>query len=338
MKLLLIRFSSVGDVVLTTPLVRALRDALPDAVIHFATRPPYAPLLESNPRIDRVLTLPGSDAAALRDFAVTLRRERYDRVLDLHGTLRARALRLLVPTPRWSRYPKATLRRWSMVRLRHRPDPARVVPVAERYFGAARDLGVRPDGRPPEVFPTPRATEQAHDALRAAGFADGETFVAFAPGARHATKCWPEDRWIDLGRALARDGIRSVLLGGPEDAPLAHRIAAEVPGAASLAGALDLLASAAVLARADRLVSGDTGVMHLATAVGTPVVALFGPTVRGFGFFPYADNATILERDLPCRPCSTHGGAACPLGHHDCLRGIRTEEVLHAIGTRRPVG
>lgn len=331
MKLLLIRFSSMGDVVLTTPLVRALRRALPDAEVHFATRRPFDTLLQSNPRLDRVLCLPGGDAAALRDFAATLRRERYDRVLDLHGTLRSRALRLLVPAPRWSGYPKQTLHRWTMVRLHRRPAGP-VVPVAERYFGAARELGVRPDGEPPEVFVTPDAGELATAALAAAGVgvADGP-IVALAAGARHATKCWPEEHWIDLARRLARDGLRPVLLGGPEDAAAADRIAAAAPGAASLAGSLDLLASAAVLARARALVSGDTGVMHLAAAVGTPVVALFGPTVRGFGFFPYTDRATILERDLHCRPCSTHGGPACPLGHHRCLRDIRPAEVDGAV-------
>lgn len=330
MKLLLIRFSSIGDVILTTPLVRALRAAYPDAVIHFATRPATTPLLEANPRLDRVLTLPGGDTRALLAFARTLRAERYDRVLDLHGTLRARALRVLVPGPRWKGYPKSTLRRRALVWFRpasaRDPDRA-VVPVPERYFGAAAPLGVRPDGGPPEVFLTPAAEAEADEALRRAGVPDGEPYAALAPGAQHATKRWPEERWLELARRFAARGVRPILVGGPEDAAASARIAAAVPGAASVAGELGLLGSAAVLARARLLVSGDTGVMHLATAVGTPVVALFGPTVRAFGFFPYTDRAAVLERDLPCRPCSTHGGEACPLGHHRCLREITAAEV-----------
>src|SRR5690606_14664413 len=104
MNILLIRFSSLGDVILTTPLVRALRAAYPNAELHFATRPAFAPILASNPRLDRVLTLQGSDASALARFAKTLRAQHYDHVLDLHGTLRARALRVLVPGPRWRTY------------------------------------------------------------------------------------------------------------------------------------------------------------------------------------------------------------------------------------------
>lgn len=335
MKILLIRFSSLGDVILTTPLVRALRAAYPNAELHFATRPAFAPILASNPRLDRVLTLQGSDASALARFAKTLRAQHYDHVLDLHGTLRARALRVLVPGPRWRTYPKASLRRRLMVRF---PGWARwkddvVVPVPERYFGAARALDVRPDGLPPEVFPTDEARAAAERALAGAGVAPDETIVAIAPGARHRTKCWPEERWAELAREIVDRGERPVLLGGPEDAPLARRIADAAPGTVSLAGALDVLASAAVLARARILASGDTGVMHLATATGTPVVALFGPTVRGFGFFPYTDQATILERDLPCRPCSIHGTDACPLGHHECLRGIGVEEVTGPLFT-----
>jgi len=335
MKLLLIRFSSLGDVVLTTPLVRVLRARCPDAEIHFATRPAFVPLLESSPRLDRILALPGGDAASLRAFAATLRAERYDRILDLHGTLRARVLCALVPRPRWSRFDKATLRRWALVHLKlGRNAPA--VPVVDRYFGAARDLGLTPDGGPPEAFVTPDAAARADAALAAAGIAPTDRLVAIAPGARHATKCWPEDRWAELARRLVARGERPVLVGGPEDAALAGRIAAASPGAVSVAGGLDVLASCGVLARCLAVASGDTGVMHLATAVGSPVVALFGPTSRGLGFFPCSPTATVIERDLPCRPCSTHGGATCPLGHHDCLQGITVDEVASALA--RAVG
>ncbi|HEX6939049.1 MAG TPA: lipopolysaccharide heptosyltransferase II [Longimicrobiales bacterium] len=340
MKFLLIRFSSIGDVILTTPLIRALRAAFPGATLHFATRRAFAPLLESNPCVDRVFTLPDDADGGLRALARTLRAERYDRVLDLHGTLRARLLRVLVPAPRWRGYRKYTLRRWALTRWK-RNWFDEVIPVAERYFDAADGLGVRPDGGPPEVFPTPAAEAAAAAALRAAGIAAGAPYVALAPGAQHATKRWPEASWVELARRLAAAGLRVVVVGGPEDAEAGRRIAAAA-GAANVAGALDLLGSAAVLAGARALASGDTGVMHLATAVGAPVVALFGPTVREFGFYPYRAPATVLERPLPCRPCSTHGGPACPLGHHACMTGIGVAEVAAAVEAaaagRAPVG
>lgn len=329
MKILLIRFSSIGDVILTTPLVRALRATHPDAIVHFATRRACAPLLEGNPNIDRVLTLPEDDDGGLRALARTIRAERYDHVLDLHGTLRARLLRLLVPAPRWRGYRKHTLRRWALTRLKQNWF-GEVVPVAERYFDAAAALGVRPDGGPPEVFPSAGARAAAAAALREAGLGEGEAYVAIAPGAQHATKRWPESSWAELARRMAEAGLRVVVVGGREDVEAGEGIVA-ASGAVSVAGALDLPGSAAVLEGARALASGDTGVMHLATAVGTPVVALFGPTVREFGFFPYSGRATVLESDLPCRPCSTHGGRACPLGHHACMRGIEVEEVAAAV-------
>ncbi len=320
----------MGDVILTTPLVRALRAAYPDAVLHFATRPAFAPLLESNPHLDRVHVLPGDAEGGLRALARTLRAERYDHVLDLHGTLRARLLQWLVPAPRWHGYRKRSLQRRVLVLL-HRNPSGGVVPVAERYFDAVRRLGVRPDGGPPEIFPTPQAEADARAALDAAGVMAGEAYVAIAPGARHATKQWPVESWTALAAELVHRGVRPVVVGGPEDAEAGAAITAAVPEAVSVAGSLGLLGSAAVVAGAQASASGDTGVMHMATAVGTPVVALFGPTVRAFGFFPYSDRATVIERDLPCRPCSTHGGPACPLGHHACLREIAVDEVVEAV-------
>lgn len=335
MKLLLIRFSSLGDVVLTTPLVRALRAAYPDARIDFATQEAFAPVLESNPHVDRVLTLPGKDMGALRAFARTLRTERYDRVLDLHGSIRSIVLRLLVRGPRWSVYPKETLRRWLLVKLRIGQKRTEIVPVPERYFGAAKGLDVSPDGGPAEIHPPPAAVSEAESALLDAGLL-GTPFVAIAPGARHATKRWPPSRWAELATKLQADGLRTVLIGGPEDAELSAEIVSAAPSAVDLVGSLSVLGSTAVLERAACVASGDTGVMHLATAVGVPVVALFGPTARPLGFFPYAARATVVERDLPCRPCSTHGGDTCPLGHHYCMLGLDVPRVEAAV--RRAVG
>jgi heptosyltransferase-2 len=121
------------------------------------------------------------------------------------------------------------------------------------------------------------------------------------------------------------------VVGGPEDVETAEEVARAAPGAVSVAGRFGLQGTGALLKRSRALVSGDTGVMHMATGVGTPVVALFGPTVEAFGFFPYRARACVLQRDLPCRPCSRMGGPVCPLGNHDCLRGILPDAVVEAL-------
>ena len=167
--------------------------------------------------------------------------------------------------------------------------------------------------------------------LTGAGIGGHRPFVALAPGAAHATKRWPADRWQALAAALIERGSDVVLVGGPGDREVADAVAAATAGAASAAGRTSLQETGAIIRRATTAVSGDTGVMHMATAVGTAVVALFGPTVRQFGFFPYAERARVVELPLGCRPCHAMGGPVCPLGHHLCLRGIAPESVMEAV-------
>ncbi len=207
-------------------------------------------------------------------------------------------------------------------------------PVAERYFEAARRLDTRPDGGPPEFCLGPGATDRAAQWLAERGLGGGARLAALAPGAAHATKRWPIAHWSALAKRLGTAGYRPVVVGGPEDRGLAQQLVAEGGGGnpiASAAGEFSLQETGALLARARVVVSGDTGVMHMATGVGTPVVALFGPTVAQFGFFPYRAPAVVLERGLECRPCSSTGTAACPLGHHRCLTDITPEEVAATV-------
>ena len=207
-------------------------------------------------------------------------------------------------------------------------------PVAERYFDAARGLDVSPDDGSLEMF-LPRPTLDAAEAyLAAGGIGATRQLIAVAPGAAHFTKRWPTHHWTALVRRLVEHGNDVVVVGGPEDREVAAHVA-EAGGerAVSAAAGFDLPGSAALLKRARALISGDTGVMHLATAVGTPVVALFGPTVERFGFFPYHAKATVLQRQLYCRPCSAHGGPKCPEVHHRCLQDLTPEDVLDALRT-----
>ncbi len=327
-RILLVRFSSIGDILLTTPLIRALRARHPGARIDALTKARFAPLLADNPHLDAVLT--PAEGESLASLAARLRPARYTHRLDLHGSLRSRQLRLLLPG-HWRGYRKHRLARGFLVLTHRNHYPAGTPPVPERYFEAAAGLDVRPDGGPPEFGLAPAALAEAAAYLGSAGLRAGRRLVALAPGAAHATKRWPVEHWQALAASLAARGHSLVIVGGPEDVPMADEVAAAAPGAVVAAGRFGLQGTGALLARSTALVSGDTGVMHMATGVGTPVVALFGPTVEAFGFFPYRASATVLQRDLPCRPCSRMGGPVCPLGHHDCLRGILPEAVQAAL-------
>jgi lipopolysaccharide heptosyltransferase II len=327
-KVLAVRFSSIGDILLTTPLLRAIRHSHPDARLTVLTKREFVPLLSHNPNVNRVIGL--ATGGSLLRLAAELRGDGYTNLLDLHDNLRSRALRLLVPG-RWRTYPKHRLARALLIhRKRNRYRDRR--PVPERYFSAAKDLQVAPDGQPPEFFVGDEASEQAAEWLAAAGLASEPSIVAMAPGAAHATKRWPLEHWRSLVDMAVRDGLAVVIVGGPDDAALGAALSDGRARVANAAGVFGLQATGALLQRARALVSGDTGVMHMATGVGTPVVALFGPTVEAFGFFPYISKARVLELPLPCRPCSAQGGPRCPLGHHRCLVDLEPGIAHEALG------
>jgi heptosyltransferase-2 len=327
-RILLVRFSSLGDVLLTTPLIRALRARHPAATISALTKQVWAPLLSANPQLDEVVAV--SPGQSLVPLARALRAARFTHFLDLHGSVRTRVLRLLVPGP-WCGFDARRRARQMLIR-NHQDTYRDRVPVAERYFEAARDLDVAPDGGPAELFASPAAEARAEAWLVRVGLLEERPLVVLAPGAAHASKCWPVRHWLRLASDLVRQGFNIALIGGPADRVIAAEIAASAGRqAASAAGELDLQAGGALLRRARAAVSGDTGPMHLAAAVGTPVVALFGPTVEQFGFFPYHARATVLQRDLPCRPCSSKGGPRCPLTHHRCLEEIAPDEVMSSL-------
>lgn len=324
LRILAIRFSSIGDILLTTPLLRAIRAKYPAAHLALLTKEPFVPLVSDNPRLNEVISYRRDQP--LDELAGSLRERRFTHVLDLHGSLRSRALRFLVPA-QWSGYRNHRVAREILIRYKKNVYP-RDLPVPERYFDAARSLALAPDGDPPEFFLSNRAKDEAGAWLLAAGLPAKGGWIALAPGAAHNTKRWPLEYWRELAQRLSAAGNPIIAVGGPEDTSLGDEVAAAAGSlGVSAAGRFGLQGTGALLARCRALISGDTGVMHMATGVGTPVVALFGPTVRPFGFFPYSPKAVVLERDLDCRPCTAHGSERCPLGHHRCLRDISPTEV-----------
>ncbi len=326
--ILAVRFSSIGDVLLTTPLLRAVRQRHPEARITVLTKRAYAPLLDDNPHLSTVIAF--TPGRPLRELAAELRAAGYTHLLDLHDSLRSRVLRALVPGP-WRGYPKHRAARALLIHGKRDRYPVHR-PVAERYFAAARGLDVRPDGDPPDFFLGRQSVSEGEGWLAQAALGMSRPLVAVAPGAAHATKRWPAEHWRHLVDRVIGMDMDVVVVGGADDVAVAAEVAAgRGERSRSAAGLFGLQATGAILRRARALVSGDTGVMHMATGVGTPVVALFGPTVEAFGFFPYARRAEVLQLDLPCRPCSSHGGPTCPLGHHHCLTRLDPDTVYAAV-------
>ncbi len=319
--ILVIRYSALGDVVLATSVLEPLRERYPQARIEWVTDPLYAPLLEGLPELARVhrLAREGPDSA----LAVAGRlRGRFDAVVDLQNKVRSAAV-ARAAAPLRTVFRRRTAMRALLALFGNDPPLVRAH-ATQLYAEALAPLGVTRAG-PIKVSLSPRAVALAADALRGVE----PPAVALAPGARWATKRWPAERFAAVADQLAEHGFRIVLCGGPgdRDAFAAFRAVVRAPIAADLSF-LPLDALAASIARVQLLVACDSGPVHLATAVGTPVLALFGPTsVTRWGPPP---PGRALSLGLPCAPCSNHGGDYCPEGHHRCLGDLAPEAVLAA--------
>jgi len=324
--------------VLATAAARAVKEQRPQARVILATKAAFAPLLEGQPDLDAVWPLEPEGLGALVRRA---RAARLDAVADLHSSLRSRVLSALAGAP-VTRWESAALNRRLRVRSKGQ-GLAEPSPVYQRYGRAAlKALGLRMDLPVPlpRLAVDPAAAAWAGAWLAGQGWTGAEPLLAVSPGAAWATKRWPH--LAACLKAVAQDGrVRILLLGSPAEGPLLDALSAEL---ASLplrplradAETGDLRRLAALLARCRHFLGHDSGPMHVAEALGLPLTALFGPTVRAFGFYPQSPGATVFDRDLACRPCHPHGGERCPLGHHDCLAGLAPGPVSAQL--RRALG
>ncbi len=323
---LVIQTAFLGDVVLTTPLLAVLAER--HGPVDVVTTPAAAPLVETHPAVRRVIPYAkrGADSgiAGLLRLGRALRAERYAFAYLPHRSLRSAVLALVARIPRRIGFADG----WRLLYTGTRPRPAsgheidRLLALADvpPHHQTAPTLGL-----------TAADVAAAEAALRAGGIA--ERFAALAPGSIWGSKRWPH--YVALAERLtAHDGI--VVVGGAEDAALGEAIRTAVGRSGgpcvNLCGRLTLRQSAAVLRKAAVLVTNDSAPLHFAQAVATPTVAIFGPTLPSFGFGPRGPRDRALGVDgLPCRPCSAHGPARCPLGHHLCMQSLPVEDVLHAI-------
>ena len=312
MKILVLRFSSIGDIVLTTPVVRALAQQVPGAEVHFATKPGYRGLLEPNPYVTKVHCLTGS----LAELVQALKAEQFDCIIDLHNNLRTRLIKLRLGVQAYS-FDKLNWQKWLLVNLKIDKLPR--VHIVQRYLQTAAPLGVKDDGRGLNYF-IPENQEVELNTLPPA-FQRG--YVAVAIGAQHATKRLPVEKLIELCARLARP---VVLLGGGEDEGIGQQIVAAFNTQTESfihngCGRYSLHQSASLLRQAQFVVSHDTGLMHIAAAFHKEIFSVWGNTVPEFGMYPYRTEFKVLEvKGLPCRPCSKIGFAKCPQGHFKCMR------------------
>lgn len=311
MKLIVLRFSSIGDIVLTSPVLRCLKLQLPDAEIHLATKSAFADLARFNPHVASVHEL----ADDMGDLIRRLKTERFDQVIDLHHNLRTASIKRALDLPSHS-FPKLNIEKWLLVNLGMDRMPR--THIVDRYMSTVAHLGVKNDGQGLELFiPAVREVD-----LSSLPPLHQNGYTALAIGAAHATKRLPQHRLIELAR-LVEGPI--VIIGGREDQTVARAIANDIGGRVfDAAGRFDILGSASLIKQSKSVIAHDSGAMHIACAFGKPVVSVWGNTVPLFGMGPYMpqhpERARIAEvQGLSCRPCSKIGHDRCPKGHFRCM-------------------
>lgn len=324
-RILLIRLGAMGDIVLATAAVEALARAFPGAVIDFLLKARFAGLLEGNPRIAGLLAFDDRGrhrgTRGLMTFMREIQPRRYDLAVDLQDNLRSRLICAGLRAPKVLRWDKRAWRR-RMILLRGTGGGAGT-PVYGRYLESLKPLGIDISGSTPKLYPVAGRIPEGLD----------KPFMAMAPGAHWPAKRWPAGHYAELAKlASGNAGLRIVVVGSDEDRQACETVQGACPSAMNLCGRLDLGSLAAVLSKAKVLVTNDTGPMHMAEAVGVPVLAFFGPTVPEFGFAPWRPESRMLQKDLDCRPCSLHGRRSCRRGDHRCLEGILPEEAWKTLG------
>ncbi len=335
MNILVIQTAFVGDLVLSTPLFEAARTRLDAGRVGVVVRPETANLLRNNPHVDDIFVYDkhGAQKGALEllRLARRLRGADYDAALIPHRSLRSALLGFLAGIPVRVGFDRSAGRMFLTDRVPYRP-----VHEVDRNLSLLASWEGDTDGIRPALYPDGADRMRVDALMRQSDVAPSEPLCGISPGSVWATKRWLPDRYAALIRRLDREyGYRSVLFGSSGDRPLCAEIAAE-SGVDPLnaAGALTLLQSAALAARCSAVVSNDTGMGHVAAAMDTPVVALYGPTVPAFGFVPHGPGHRVVENPLDCRPCSSHGGNRCPIGTHDCMRGITVEQVIEDVSVQ----
>jgi len=311
MKILLLRFSSIGDIVLTSPVLRCIKQQVPGAEVHVATKAAFADLVRFNPHVDKVHAL-GDDLSTLIH---QLKAEHFDLVVDLHHNLRTARIKRALGVPAHS-FPKLNIAKWLLVNFKRDRMPR--VHIVDRYLSTVERLGVKNDGRGLDLF-IPADRQVAIASLPASHQAG---YTALAIGAAHATKRLPPHRLLELLRSLQGP---VVLIGGKEDQTVARTLTNEVGARIfDATGRYDLLGSASLLSQARSVIAHDSGAMHIACAFRKNVVSIWGNTDPLFGMGPYIpqhpERAHIAEvQGLGCRPCSKIGHDHCPQGHFRCM-------------------
>lgn len=330
--ILIIRLSSIGDVLLTTPLLRILKKKFPDALIDYITTERNFDILKLNPNLNNLIKYDKSDSLkeTINFKKNVIKYSNYDMIVDLQNNLRSRILTLCLKSDVF-RFSKRRILKLKMVYLKRKISEYLQIP--DLYINSLNGIDIHPDRLGLEFWLEQDITSKYYPYKNEN--INVKLKIAIAPGAYHYTKRLPKEKYIEICKGLINElNAEIVLLGGADDVDLCNDICSSVMhNCESFAGKGGLAFSADLINDCDLTITNDTSIMHISAARQVPVIAIFGSTVPEFGFSPYKSKNYIIEYNIPCRPCTHIGKKKCPKGHFNCMNNIEVKHVLSAVKT-----
>ncbi len=320
-KILIIRFSSIGDIVLTTPVIRCLKKQLTDTKIHYLTKEQFYPVIKKNPYINKIHLLKDDMDALISD----LKAEDFDHIIDLHKNIRSLLVKKKLRKPS-SSFCKLNFKKWLIVnfKINRLPD----LHIVDRYFGSVKSFNVTNDGKGLDYFIPEDEEVNINDLPE--NFRKG--YICFVVGGKHATKILPEEKVISICNKIKKP---VVLLGGFEDKKAGDNIQKQTgENVYNSCGKFSINQSASLVKKAEKIITNDTGLMHIATAFKKEIISVWGNTIPAFGMYPYLpekekNKSKIIEvKKLKCRPCGKIGFDKCPKKHFDCMNKIDVYKII----------
>ncbi|NRA12103.1 MAG: glycosyltransferase family 9 protein [Crocinitomicaceae bacterium] len=327
MKILIVRFSSIGDIVLTSPVIRGLKEQLGNqrsapVKLHYLTKKSFASIVSSNPRVDRVFAIDKS----IDEVVMELKNEQYDWVIDLHNNIRTKSLKSKLQKPSKT-VRKLNWKKWMLVKFKINRMPS--LHIVDRYFETVNHLNVKNDKRECEFYINPENEVQVQQEF---GF---DSYLSVAIGAQFATKRLPTSKLIEV---LSKVEVPIVLIGGNDDSQAANSIceALKDKTIVNACGKYNLQQSASIVKQSQHLLTHDTGMTHIASCFGVSMTTIWGNTVPDLGMYAYLPSekskASIHEvKDLSCRPCSKIGFQKCPKGHFKCMEEQNLDSIIRSV-------
>lgn len=322
-KFLIVRFSSIGDIILTTPVIRGIKTQVEDSEVHYLTKKSYQSLLTSNPYLDKILILDKNYRSLMRE----LKKEKYDYIIDLHRNIRTARLKLFLSSMSFS-FKKLNLLKWLLVNFKINKLPD--IHIVDRYLNTVRLFSVENDSKGLDFFIPPSEEINTKTIL---GVLPNE-YIVVVVGGGHFTKQIPKEQLVEIINKLQASII---LIGGAEDISKADYIVSQVLNKTKVinhAGNFSVNQSASIIRQSKLIITPDTGMMHIAAAFNKTVFSVWGNTISQFGMYPYypgKDSEIFETKGLACRPCSKIGYKACPKKHFNCMRQQDFERLLKKI-------